>query len=115
MTAGEEDAAVLGADDDRPSPGGQTAGIEVVGEPFGEPGLTALEASAAVEQPSVEGGPATPVTGGRAQEHGVAGEGDGATVVRVKPAVVPSPGVSAVRAQAESVGGDTWRWDNGGL
>ena len=64
-----------------------------------------LEALTTVEPASVDCRAATPMTGRGAEEHGVVGEGDGTTVVRVEPSRVPSPGVTAILTEAEAVGG----------
>src|SRR6266508_1873078 len=100
---GQEHVSVLGAEDDRAPVNSETAGVDVVGEPLGEPGPAALESRVAFEAAPVDGGPATVVAVRGAEKHRVAGQDDRATVVRVEPLVLPPPCVATIRAHAEAI------------
>src|SRR5207253_10854581 len=101
---GQKNAPVLGTDDDRPTPGGETPRVHVVGEPLGEPDPAGLEALTTVEPASGDCRAATPMTGRGAEEHRGVREGDGTTGVRKAPSGVPSPGVTALVARARAGG-----------
>src|SRR5580704_16660769 len=69
--AREEDGAVRRAEGDGATARGETAGVHVVGEPLRQSATAALEARAAHERTTIEGGAATAMAGGRAEEHHV--------------------------------------------
>src|SRR5262249_16842816 len=101
---GQEDASVLGANDNGRAEGYETARIHVVAEPFGRTHVTTLEGRPSIQRTAVDGRASTVVAGGRTEQHGVVREGNRTTVVRVQPVILPLPGVATIAADTESLG-----------